>query len=81
MGFSDAVWRKSSYSGTETNCIEIAYPDWRKSSYSGTETECIEIAYPVAAPTVGIRDSKNPTGGYLTFPHTALHRLIRTITD
>lgn len=79
MEFRDASWRKSSYSGTETACVEIAYPNWRKSSYSTDQTECVEIAYHVTEPTVGIRDSKNPTGGHLTVGHTALHRLIRTL--
>jgi hypothetical protein len=26
MEFRDALWRKSSFSGTETACVEIAYP-------------------------------------------------------
>lgn len=76
MEFSDALWRKSSFSGTETACVEIAYPDWRKSSFSSETADCIEVAYPVASAMVGIRDSKNPGGGQLTVPQAALRRLI-----
>ena len=74
MEFGDALWRKSSYSTETEACVEIAYPDWRKSSFSsGTET-CIEIAHFTAA--VGIRDSKNPAGGHLTVPASALRALV-----
>ena len=72
-------WRKSSYSGTETNCVEIGF-DWRKSSYSTDQTNCVEVAYPTSAPTVGIRDSKSPASGQLMLPVTALHQLTRSIT-
>ena len=73
MEFSDALWRKSSFSSETADCVEIAYPDWRKSSFSGTETECVEVAYPTATPTVGIRDSKNPAPA-LMFPAPHWHR-------
>jgi hypothetical protein len=45
--------------------MEFSHAVWRKSSFSGTETACVEIAHPAEAPTVGIRDSKNPSGGVL----------------
>ena len=80
MEFSGGLWRKSSFSTDQAACVEIAYPDWRKSSFSSETSSCVEIAYPAAEPTVGIRDSKNPTGGHLTLPHTALHHLTHTIT-
>jgi hypothetical protein len=43
---------------------------WRKSSYSdGTEDgDCVEVS--LAHDTL-VRDSKNPTGGVLTFSSTA----------
>jgi hypothetical protein len=45
------MWRKSTRSGSQTNCVELA---WRKSSRSGTETNCVELA------NIGaVRDSKN----------------------
>lgn len=47
-------WRKSSYSGNEGACVEIA---WRKSSYSANEGACVEVAS-----TGAVRDSKNPIG-------------------
>ncbi|QWF78385.1 DUF397 domain-containing protein [Amycolatopsis sp. CA-230715] len=63
MDLGDTRWRKSSYSGTQGNCVEVALPQWQKSSYSGTETECVEVA--VAPTAVGIRDTKDRTGGAL----------------
>jgi hypothetical protein len=51
--------------------MEFSHAVWRKSSFSGTETACVEIAYPADAPTVGIRDSKNPSGGALVASHPA----------
>ncbi|MDV6012449.1 DUF397 domain-containing protein [Haloechinothrix sp. LS1_15] len=64
MDLRDAVWRKSSCSTDQTECVEVAFPDWRKSSYSGSETACVEISYRASA-AVGIRDSKDPDGGVL----------------
>ena len=70
MEFGDALWRKSSFSGTETECVEVA---WRKSSFSTDQTNCVEVAW-----AAGIRDSKNPSGGHLMVPDTALQQLIRS---
>lgn len=39
---------------------------WRKSSYSGPQDNCVEIA--AIDYLVGVRDSKNPSGGALTMP-------------
>jgi uncharacterized protein DUF397 len=50
-------WQKSSFSGTEANCVEVAFGTWRKSTFSGTEADCVEIAF--APEAVGVRDSKN----------------------
>jgi hypothetical protein len=60
---SDRVWRKSSYSGSNSNCVEMA---WRKSSYSGSDSECVELA------TGAVRDSKNPAGPVLSVDVVAL---------
>jgi hypothetical protein len=38
-------WRKSSYSGGNGNCVEVAYTDWRKSSYSDANGNCVEVAF------------------------------------
>ncbi|MFF4352154.1 DUF397 domain-containing protein [Streptomyces sp. NPDC001530] len=55
---ADLSWFKSSYSGSEGECVEVALT-WTKSSYSGGQGgECLEIA-----PTpdlIHIRDSKTP---------------------
>jgi hypothetical protein len=51
--------------------VEFSYAVWRKSSFSGSETACVEIAYIAEAPTVSIRDSKNPSGGVLVASHPA----------
>lgn len=39
-------------------------PKWRKSTYSGPQDNCVEVAD--LDPHVGIRDSKNPSGGHLS---------------
>jgi hypothetical protein len=58
-------WRKSSYSGGQGDCVEIA---WRKSSYSGHEGDCVEIGWPADTADVAVRDSKCPAGSALSFP-------------
>ncbi|MFD3312531.1 DUF397 domain-containing protein [Streptomyces sp. NPDC058694] len=58
---TDLNWFKSSHSGGEGECVEVAM-QWTKSSYSGSEGECLEIAIAQTAPaTIHIRDSKTPT--------------------
>jgi Domain of unknown function (DUF397). len=48
---------------------------WRKSSYSSEDGgQCVELADLTA--TIGIRDSKNPYGPYLSFSRTELTRLV-----
>ncbi|MEU0491461.1 DUF397 domain-containing protein [Nocardiopsis sp. NPDC006139] len=62
------VWRKSSYSGVNGNCVEVAHlpANFRKSSYSAQDQNCVEIAdLPCGA---AVRDSKHPTAGHLPFP-------------
>lgn len=61
-------WRRSSFSAGGENCVEIA---WRKSSFTADEN-CVEIAKLPDAMLV--RDSKDPEGGMLTFPVTALDK-------
>jgi hypothetical protein len=43
-----------------------AFDNWRKSTRSGAADNCVEVAF---APdgAIGVRDSKNPHGGKLTF--------------
>ncbi|MFD0773079.1 DUF397 domain-containing protein [Streptomonospora algeriensis] len=61
-------FRKSSYSGHDVNCIEVAPipSSFRKSSYSGASQNCVEVAeLPAGA---ALRDSKYPEAGHLAFP-------------
>ncbi|WP_159767081.1 DUF397 domain-containing protein [Streptomyces sp. HM190] len=67
-------WRKSSYSGDEggqcLECTLLGPLTWRKSSYSSDQGgDCVEIATLPAsspAPTLLLRDSKNPAGPHLS---------------
>lgn len=66
------IWRKSSYSGGDGNCVEIA---WRKSSHSGSNGDCVEVGWPQVG--VAVRDSKNVSGPTLAF-ETATWRAFLT---
>lgn len=57
-------FRKSTYSGHQENCVEVApILTFRKSSYSSGGDNCVEVAeLPTGA---AIRDSKNPDHGFL----------------
>jgi hypothetical protein len=63
------IWRKSSYSSDQANCVEVALVGWRKSSRSTDQSNCVEVAF--APATVGVRDTKDRTGGTLAFPTPA----------
>ncbi|WP_461004154.1 DUF397 domain-containing protein [Streptomonospora sediminis] len=59
---------KSSYSGVNGNCVEVApiSQSFRKSSHSGHDVNCAEVAdLPAGA---ALRDSKYPEAGHLIFP-------------
>ncbi len=67
MDLTGAVWRKSSYSGSNgAACVEVAAV-WRKSGYSSSNGgTCVEVASTETA--VAVRDSKDPDGPRLAFP-------------
>jgi hypothetical protein len=67
-------WRKSSFSGTGQNCVEVG---WRKSSFSSGGGQCVEVAAQQLA--VGIRDSKKQGGAQLAFASPAWRTFIATL--
>jgi hypothetical protein len=72
---SRAEWRKSSYSGGNGNCVEVA--GWRKSSYSGSNGNCVEIGD--AARVVLVRDTTDREGGTLAFTADVWARFLTTL--
>lgn len=46
--------------------VDLHGAEWFKSSHSSGGGECVEVAF-LAGGTVGVRDSKDPTGPALTF--------------
>ncbi|WP_063049322.1 DUF397 domain-containing protein [Nocardia arthritidis] len=45
---------------------DLSKADWFKSSHSATHSDCVEVAF-IGSGTVGVRDSKNPSGSTLVF--------------
>ncbi|MEV2276258.1 DUF397 domain-containing protein [Nocardiopsis sp. NPDC049922] len=74
----EVIWRKSSYSGRNTNCVEVAYApeSFRKSSYSATESHCVEVAD--LAWGAAIRDTKHRDLGALAFDSAEWHAFLDT---
>jgi hypothetical protein len=64
---TEHAWRKSSYSGSEANCVEVAA--WRKASYSGSQANCVEVAG--STDVVLVRDTTDRSGGTLEFSDAA----------
>ncbi|WP_082126644.1 DUF397 domain-containing protein [Allosalinactinospora lopnorensis] len=63
---SAATWRKSSYSGSNADCLECSSTAWHVSSHSGSNANCVEYAQ--LPSSVAVRDSKRPRAGHLSFP-------------
>jgi hypothetical protein len=47
----------------------LSHAQWTKSSYSGGGNDCVEVARNLPG-VVAVRDSKNPGGPALVFPHS-----------
>ncbi|MGW5679680.1 DUF397 domain-containing protein [Streptomyces sp. NPDC003860] len=74
-------WVKSSYSGDNGgDCLEVACltTEWAKSSYSAANGgNCLEVARAsTCGTTIGVRDSKNPTGPVLHLTPNAFGGLV-----
>jgi hypothetical protein len=59
------VWRTSSYTGNNGNCVEVG---WRTSSHTGDNGNCVEVAM-TEHEGVAVRDTKHRTGPTLSFPN------------
>ena len=59
----EGPWRKSSYSGSQAECVEVT--TWRKASYSGSQASCVEVAD--TTDVVLVRDTTNRASGTLEF--------------
>jgi uncharacterized protein DUF397 len=90
---SAQVWRKSSFSTANSNCVEVT---WRKSSYSGANSDCVEVSWrkssfstansecvevAVTPELVAARDSKNASGPVLTFASAHWSAFLRTYSS
>ncbi|MFQ6325689.1 DUF397 domain-containing protein [Nocardia sp. CWNU-33] len=60
--------------------IDPSGSEWFKSSYSGSMGDCIEVAW-LPGGTVGVRDSKNPTGPALVFTPSEWDAFTAGVTD
>ena len=79
MGVPDlsrAEWRTSSYSGSNSNCVEVAAaPGWRKASRSGSTSNWAEVTADSGA-RVLVRDTKDRGGPVLAFRRTAWREFV-----
>ncbi|MGH3870274.1 MAG: DUF397 domain-containing protein [Pseudonocardiaceae bacterium] len=71
------AWRKSSYSSSQSNCVEVAALGWRTSSYSSSQYNCVQVA--LGGPAIGVRDSKDPDGPVLAVPSARWSSFLQAI--
>ncbi|HWR46670.1 MAG TPA: DUF397 domain-containing protein [Pseudonocardiaceae bacterium] len=69
------VWRTSSYSWGNGNCVQVG---WRTSSYSWGNGDCVQVA--PAVDRVQVRDSKDPAGPALAVPTPVWRAFLATLT-
>ena len=60
------AWRKSSYSTSQSNCVEVAALGWRTSSYSTSEANCVQVA--LGGHAAGVLGVADPDGPVLAVP-------------
>ena len=78
------AWRKSSFSGNNGTCVEIAplpqlvMAEWRKSSFSADNGACVETA-PLTSRHVGVRNSNHPEAGTLLLSRPGVAAWIRGV--
>ncbi|GAA4710615.1 DUF397 domain-containing protein [Phytohabitans rumicis] len=60
--------------------IDPALATPRKSSYSGQDGDCVEIAI-LDSDRVGVRDSKDPDGPFMTFTHTQFAAFLAAVKN
>ncbi|MEF3116352.1 DUF397 domain-containing protein [Streptomyces chrestomyceticus] len=67
--------KRDSHVISDASVLEV----WRKSSYSGgSAANCLEVA-DGAAGVVPVRDSKDPHGPALVFPHAAFAKFVSAL--
>lgn len=57
--------------------LDWAEASWRKSSYSSDKANCVEVAF--VGPQVGVRDSKDSDGAFLTFPANSWSSFVKLL--
>lgn len=72
-------WRKSTFSASDSNCVEVAFGAWRKSSLSAEDANCVEVAR--SAELVGVRDSKQPAGPAMVIGRAGWARLLSRVSQ
>ncbi|WP_435111777.1 DUF397 domain-containing protein [Nocardiopsis synnemataformans] len=74
-------WFKSSYSGGDNNCVEVARApvrSWHKASYSTGSANCVEVSEGLVT---GVRDTKHRDLGALFFGADEWRAFVGTARD